>query len=530
MPSSSSIRPDRRFSVRLRLREKLALWFWVVTVAATLLAIIPTYRLMLGLTIQEFGEKLEAVAVGGALGIDGDAFARLRDPKQMSSPEYRRIQQHLRKLKAANSGTRFRFVYTMAPTEKPGVWRYVVDAEQPSAETFSPLGATENFARGDIIVDAFHTNRPTADDDVKEYPTWGPLLTAAAPIHDSHGQVVGVVGVDALASAVQRTRDGLRAVAVTCALIGLAFAAGVGFLVAWGITRPVQALVRATQAVAGGDLLTQVPAGGRDELGQLARAFNEMIQGLRQRELYKQQFERYVSRQVAEKILDDPERDFWQGERRRATILFADIRGFTAMSEELPPEEVVSRLNEYLRLMIDIVFEYEGTLDKFIGDAIMAVFGAPVSMGNDEERAVRAALAMQAAVRELNQRWEREGQEAFRIGIGINTGEVVVGNIGSERRLEYAAIGDHVNLAARLEALTKEFGLDILISESTFEAVSHLVECRRIDRVTVRGRSQPVDVYELLDLRPPGPDPGPTDEPPGTRGPVLVPAPRPVSA
>src|SRR5262249_47456548 len=142
-----------------------------------------------------------------------------------------------------------------------------------------------------------------------------------------------------------------------------------GIVVAWSLTRPLGALVAGAAAVGRGDLTYRVEIPNRDELGQLAAAFNRMTQGLRQRDLYKQQFERYVTRQIAEKILAEPERAFWQGERRRATILFADIRGFTTMAERMPPEEVVNRLNQYLTVMIDIIFEWEGTLDKFIGDA-----------------------------------------------------------------------------------------------------------------------------------------------------------------
>ena len=193
------------------------------------------------------------------------------------------------------------------------------------------------------------------------------------------------------------------------------------------MTKPLDALITATHAVGAGNLRYRVEVTSRDELGQLAEAFNAMTEGLRQRELYKQQFGRYVSRQIAEKVLSDPDTIFWQGERRRATILFSDIRGFTTMSSRLDPEVVVARLNEYLGEMIDIIFEHDGTLDKFIGDAVMAVFGAPVSLGNDEERAVRAAVAMQEAASRLRGRWEASGAEGFRIGIGINTGESSLG-------------------------------------------------------------------------------------------------------
>jgi len=491
--------------LRLRVRDRLVIWFGLVTLLSTALALGLGYREAARAAVQEFGGKLAAVAASGALLIDGDEFAALREPAQMSSAPYRRIQAQLRRLRSANAGLRFRYLYTMAPGPQPGLWRYLVDSAPRDAADFSPLGATEDFSRGDVVVDAYRTGRPAADRHLRDYPEWGPLLSAAAPIRDRAGRVVGILGVDAPASSVAAIRRRLLQAAAICLAVGLLVACLAGIVVAWSLTRPLGALVAGAAAVGRGDLAYRVEIPNRDELGQLAAAFNRMTQGLRQRDLYKQQFERYVSRQIAEKILAEPERAFWQGERRRATILFADIRGFTTMAERMPPEEVVNRLNQYLTVMIDIIFEWEGTLDKFIGDAIMAVFGAPVSLGNDEERALRAAIAMRAATDDLCRRWEGAGGPGFRIGIGIDTGEVVVGNIGSERRLEYAAIGDHVNVAARLERLNRDYNTTILIGENTYRAVAHLVEARHVDSVRVRGREQPVEVYELLGLRAPAP-------------------------
>jgi class 3 adenylate cyclase len=484
-----------------RFRHKLALFFGLVSLLSTSTALGLIYEVTVRSTVSEFGQKLAAIAASGAVGIDGDAFATLRDPQQMDSATYQQIQAHLRRLKAANSHINLRFVYTMAPTSQPTVFRYVVDAEPPNSPEFSALGDTEYYAADEVIPQALQG--PAAEPDVKFHPDWGNLLIAAAPIRDHAGQVVGVVGVDAPADSVEAIKSHLRRITLVCLFLGLALSAAASFVVGWGVTRPLTALVAATRAVAGGNLQYRVVLPNRDEFGQLGESFNQMTEGLRQRDLYKEQFGRYVSRQIADKILEDPERSFWQGERRRATILFSDIRDFTATAEHLPPEEVVSRLNEYLSAMIDIVFTYDGTLDKFIGDAVMAVFGAPVSLGNDEERAVRAAVAMQQVTDALSRSWAAEGKPPLRIGIGIATGDVVVGNVGSERRMEYSVIGDYVNLASRLEQLNKEYNTGILISESTYAAVADLVESRLVDHVVVRGRTQPVAVYEVRSMREP---------------------------
>jgi len=169
------------------------------------------------------------------------------------------------------------------------------------------------------------------------------------------------------------------------------------------------------------------------------------------------------------------------------------------MSESLKPEQVVSLLNEYLSLMIDVIFRYEGTLDKFIGDGIMAIFGAPIAHSNDPERAVRTALEMQTNMNKLNQRREARGERPIYIGIGINSGEVVAGNIGSSKRMEYTCIGDHVNLAARVESQTTAG--QVLISENTYVKVQHLVEVRELPPTRVKGKEQLVTLYEVLNIK-----------------------------
>jgi adenylate cyclase len=495
--------------VRLRFRDKLALWFGGVVLISSLLAIWLSYRANRRYLIDQFGKSLIVIANEGAAHIDPGVFVSLRTTDQMNTDRYRAVRQQLLTARHAadKSGVLLRFLYTMAPTDKPGTWRYVVDSQDETLAggkknpDFSALGDTEAFPSSDVIIQCYKTGKPKADPELRAYPMWGRVLSVAVPIMDRNGKIVGIVGADAPVKAVTDLENELKLTAFVCLAIGLIVVLAGSELVAFQVTRPIGALVEATQKVAEGDLTHKVRIKGHDELAQLGSAFNEMTEGLRLRDLYKYQFGRYVSRQIADAILAHPERDFWQGERRKATILFSDIRGFTAMSEKLAPEEVVQRLNEYLTVMVDIVFAYDGTLDKFIGDAIMAVFGAPVNMGNDEERAVHAAIAMQEAVVRLEKQWSERGQVGFRIGIGINTGDVVVGNIGSDQRLEYAAIGDHVNLASRLEALNKEYGTGILITGQTYHYVEHIVEVRWIDKVAVRGREEAVDIYELLRLK-----------------------------
>jgi len=177
-----------------------------------------------------------------------------------------------------------------------------------------------------------------------------------------------------------------------------------------------------------------------------------MAKSLREKEMIKQAFTRYVAREVVDQILKDPERIALTGERREVSVLFCDIRGFTPVSERLTPEQVVAMLNEFYTLMIDVVFRYEGTLDKFLGYTIMAVFGAPLPQDDHALRAIHTALAMQTGIRELSARRVQDGKEPIAVGIGVSAGEAIAGSVGTENRMEYTVIGDRVNLAARLEA------------------------------------------------------------------------------
>jgi adenylate cyclase len=184
------------------------------------------------------------------------------------------------------------------------------------------------------------------------------------------------------------------------------------------------------------------------------------------------------------------------------TILFSDIRGYTTLTENLGAAEVVSLLNQYFETMVEAVFNYEGTLDKFIGDALMAVFGAPLPLTeNHAWSAVQSALDMRQRLAEFNQKRIIQAQPQIRFGIGISSGEVVSGNIGSHKRMDYTVIGDGVNLSSRLEGVTKEYGCDIILSEFTYQLCSDRIWVRQLDKIRVKGKHESVNIYELISDR-----------------------------
>ena len=208
-------------------------------------------------------------------------------------------------------------------------------------------------------------------------------------------------------------------------------------------------------------------------------------------------FQQYVSPEVIRRVLSDPE--LVQPRKSEITVLFSDVRGFTTISERLDAQELARLLNGYLTEMTRIIFRHQGTLDKYIGDAVMAIWGAPFTEPKHGERCCEAALSMLSRLSELQQGWLSEGLPAMEIGIGINTGIASVGNMGSSLRYGYTAMGDTVNLASRLEGLNKEYGTSILISESTRADVTNdQIIIREIDFIRVKGKNQPVTIFEIL--------------------------------
>jgi len=317
-----------------------------------------------------------------------------------------------------------------------------------------------------------------------------PLVYGGVPV----GALYLGFSEEAITAALASARNQALLITLVMVLAGLGGAVGLAAL----LSRPIFRLVQATGAIAAGNFNITLPVASRDELGMLTDSFNRMARSLREKEMIKRAFTRYVAREVVEEILKNPENMALTGERREVTVLFCDVRGFTPLSERLSPEEVVLLLNDFYNLMIETTFKHDGTLDKFLGDAVMAVFGAPLAHPDHSARAIRTALAMQEGIVGLNERRARDGKEPIAVGIGVSAGEAVAGTVGTEDRMEYTVIGDSVNLAARLESNAKPG--QILISHRTYERVRDLVDARPLGRIRVKGKEEEVEVYEVLRL------------------------------
>jgi adenylate cyclase len=282
------------------------------------------------------------------------------------------------------------------------------------------------------------------------------------------------------------------------ALLGLAISMAVGIWIARGVSRPVLELARGAHKIAEGDYQYRVQVKQEDELGSLADSFNRMSAGLAERDRVRDLLGKVVSPEVATELLRRGVA--LGGEEREVTVLFSDLRDFTGVSETLPPHEMLAILNHYFTRMAAIVEKYGGVVDKYMGDALMALFGAPLACSDDADRAMMAALEMSAALDDLNRRWQARGLPTIGVGIGINTDIVVAGNMGSETRLNYTVIGDGVNLASRLEGLTKtpEYEARIIVSGSTLARGKERYRTRRLGEVAVRGKHTSTEIFALL--------------------------------
>ena len=351
---------------------------------------------------------------------------------------------------------------------------------------------------GDLLSFARRESRTGAGGKYWYYLVRTPTARVAGPVDEIRDRLYALSGALAKAiDALSRTLARELSWAVFLALLAAMVAAWLG---ARTVSRPLTALASAVRRVGRGDFETRVPPGGADEVGEVSRAVNEMISGLKEGVFVKNTFKRYLSASVVDQIIKDPSSLKLGGEERELTVFFSDMSGFTEMSEKLKPQELIGLINEYLSAMTDSIFLQEGTLDKYEGDAVMAFWGAPLAQPDHARRACWAALDNRSRLKELCKDWERRGLPSFDIRIGINTGSMIVGNVGSHARMEYTVLGDAVNTGSRLEQLSKHYGTHILISEATRDAAGGAVETREVDLIELRGKKKHIRVYELLGL------------------------------
>ncbi|MDD5066620.1 MAG: adenylate/guanylate cyclase domain-containing protein [bacterium] len=311
------------------------------------------------------------------------------------------------------------------------------------------------------------------------------------------GEVHIGMSQEGVLNTIQEAKGKLLNVAFFSVFVGI----GGAFLLALFLSNPLKKLVGAMEKVATGDLNQNVKIKRADEIGLLGWSFNYMTGGLREKEKIKNTFNKFVSSEVAEEVLKGDSLKLG-GEYKEVTMFFSDIRNFTSMSEKMDAHQVVSMLNEYITVMTDVILKYKGVIDKYVGDEIMAVWGAPIKRDNDPELCVRAAIEQLKVLEELNKKRIARNEMEIKIGIGVNTGTVISGNIGSEKRLDYTVIGDNVNLASRLCTSAGKQGLhNFIIAHSTYEKMKDILDAKEVEPIFVKGKEKPIRIYEVYDIK-----------------------------
>ncbi len=308
----------------------------------------------------------------------------------------------------------------------------------------------------------------------------------------SLGQVHVGISLNFIEELIRRERISIVMITLAILMVGLAIAVVYGFR----FSRPISQLVRATQEIARGNYQYRVPTRRNDELGNLGEAFNRMGQELWKNSMTQKSFGKYVGSEVLDMILANPETAWLKGTRNEATIVFGDVRGFTSFAAGKPPEQVVEALNIYLELATRVIIKYGGYIDKFIGDAVLGVFGVPVFRQDHIERAVRAAMYLQE---ELHKESRNGNPLLSAVGISIHTGEVVAGNVGSQSKMEYTVIGDSVNLASRLNAFAGPG--DVIVSRQVQDRLGDIIESQALGPQIIKGKSDPMDIFKVIRIQ-----------------------------
>lgn len=455
---------------------------------AVFLSIITSYEVG-GFIREELRLRLTDIVNIMASQIDGDLHSQLQTIDDEKTDAFGQLRNNL--LEIRQQGTEIANAYTMRKKNNDQIM-FVVDMTDKGA---SPLGTIYNSPT-DTLKKALNAAPGTANVYTETEPTadnLGVWLSAYAPIFTSSGKIDGIIGIDVSAKNVVNHERHYKIL-----VFALSIAVGIlmlplGFYIARSIRQPLAKLTDEMEKIRRFDLDSDINISSRiHEINSMALQLDSMKRGLRS-------FKKYVPADLVRELIELGVEAKLGGEKKNLTIFFSDIADFTALSEKLPPEVLVSFLGEYLNVMNKALMKNQATVDKYIGDGVMAFFGAPKYVEHHAINCCHAALACQQQTDELNQKWQNYGLDfAFNTRIGIHTGEVVIGNIGSDARMNYTIIGDNVNLASRIESANKYYATRILITETTYQDVKDYFVTRFIDKAIVTGRTNPIKLYELI--------------------------------
>jgi adenylate cyclase len=439
---------------------------------------------------EDLRSRLHGIVSSATIAFEAEIHDRILSTEDEASADYQRLRRILYETRLRNDGIRFAYTFRMLPTDEI---IFVVDSAEPG-DDFSHVG--------DVYEDLTPTlsaafKKPYKIRVEKEFATdkWGTWLSAYAPILREDGSISGLIGIDISAEKViAYERRYLLIISITCLLAAL-LAIFVSLPISSNIAGPLVALSEDMIRIQRLDLNQEFPPSSKiREVSTMELAVTNMKKSLKS-------FSRYVPADLVRELIEMQKEAVIGTQRRDLTVMFTDIADFTGIAESTPPEQLVTNLGRYFAVLSRMILLNGGTVDKFIGDAVMAFWGAPRVMEQHALAACMSALAIDYELAILNKQLAQEQVPQFVTRIGISTGESLVGNIGFAERLSYTAIGDNVNLASRIEGLNKFYGTRILCAEATYKLVSQVIAARPVDRVVVSGKSQGVLIYQLFGLK-----------------------------
>lgn len=475
----------QKFYVSLHL--SLGSAFVAVTVLTSLLLGVATYLSVSSFIREGIRERLRDTVSVAALQVNAEKHRKLSGPKDEAGAEYIEVKKCLQRIRDRLKTVRF--IYTLRKNEE-GSLLFVVDAEE-NPEEVSHIGDRVEVLTPAMLA-AFTPPYRTHVENVFNTDKWGTWLSSYAPFFSPEGGLEGVLGIDMSAKQiVDYERRYLAIVLVLSLAISLVVIA-LSIILSRRISRPLLRLESEMSRIRNFELDHELKIASRiKEVVRMKTAVDNMKKGLRS-------FKKYVPADLVAELITLGKEAVLGAEKREITVFFSDIEDFTTISEKLTPETLAEHLAVYFEGMTKIILRNRGTVDKYIGDAIMAFWGAPSAAPDHALLACRCALQCRTFLNALSGEAARSGAPVFRTRMGINSGELIVGNMGYEERMNYTVMGDHVNLASRLEGLNKYYGTQIIISQYTYAEAKGAVEARMIDVVAVKGRKQGVILYELV--------------------------------
>ena len=413
--------------------------------------------------LDSIRDQLRATAKISAMLVDGDVLQNLTEPSQMTSPEYLEIQELMGII--AQTSQEYLYAYTMRLEN--GQVRFIVDSPAhdddgdgiiSEDELPEPIGALYPDPPQELLHGFIH---PSADQ--RPYrDQWGKTISGYAPVHDSTGRPAALFGIDMSIDTVEAKLAAIRRAGMVSLAIAMTMALGMGWYFSRRIFRPLGNLQNALRKVGEGDYSHRLNESGTDEIAASARSYNAMVSELREKALMKSSLGKVLGAQAIQHLLDN--RLALGGEMHQATLLVCDLRGFTRLSQKLPPKLLVGLLNDYLTAMVAVIQEHGGMVDKFVGDMILAVFGHPLPLDEEQEAALKAAKTMILRCDELNRQLQLSPELRLVNSIGLHCGAILAGNIGSPERMEYTVMGHAVNVASRIERLTRTLQVRLAVS------------------------------------------------------------------